>query len=81
MQVIRQPELANDIREVAMHYAEISGRVLSAFWHELGAVLVSVNRHSSRPYFRASNQAPMGRHAKQPEPEIGYQRIKLSPIR
>ena len=63
MQVIRHPELANDISEVAMHYAEISERVLSAFWQELDSVLVSVNRHSCRLYFRASNQAPTGRHA------------------
>jgi hypothetical protein len=43
MQVIRHPELATDISEVAMHYAEISERVLSAFWQELDSVLVSVN--------------------------------------
>jgi plasmid stabilization system protein ParE len=45
MQVIRHPELAGDVREVAVYYAEISERVLSAFWHELDAVLASIERN------------------------------------
>lgn len=51
MQVIRHPELANDIREVAMHYAEISERVLSVFWQELDAVLASVERNPRSHHF------------------------------
>jgi len=45
MQVIRHPELASDIREVSLHYAEISERLLSAFWAELDAVLASIERN------------------------------------
>ena len=45
MQIIRHPELAEDIREVAMHYAEISERVLSAFWSELDSVLASIEKN------------------------------------
>ena len=51
MQVIRHPELADDIREVAMRYAEISERVLSAFWNELDAVLASIERHPGSHHF------------------------------
>lgn len=51
MQVIRHPELAGDIREVAMHYAEISERVLSAFWGELDSVLASIERHPRSHHF------------------------------
>jgi len=47
MQVIRYPKLADDIRDVAMHYAEISERVLSACWSELDSVLAAVGRNTA----------------------------------
>jgi hypothetical protein len=45
MRVIRHPKLANDIRDAAMHYAEISQIVLSAFWLELDSVISSIERN------------------------------------
>lgn len=45
MHVIRHPKLADDIRNAAMHYAEISQRVFSSFWNELDAVLESIERN------------------------------------
>ena len=45
MQVIRHPKLAEDIREVAMHYAEVSARVLASFWNELDLILASIERN------------------------------------
>jgi plasmid stabilization system protein ParE len=45
MNVIRHPKLADDIRAAAMHYAEISERVLSAFWLELESVIASIERN------------------------------------
>lgn len=51
MQIILHPKLAEDIRDVAMHYAEISERVLSAFWNELDSVLVSIERNPRSNHF------------------------------
>jgi plasmid stabilization system protein ParE len=51
MQVIRHPKLAEDIREIATHYAEISERVLTAFWRELDSVLASVERNPRSHHF------------------------------
>jgi len=51
MQVIRHPKLAEDIREIATHYAEISERVLTAFWRELDFVLASVERNPRSHHF------------------------------
>lgn len=45
MQVIRHPKLAADIRDVAIHYAEVSERVLSSFWTELDLILASIKRN------------------------------------
>ena len=45
MHVIRHPKLADDIRDAAMHYAEISERVFSSFWSELDAVIESIERN------------------------------------
>jgi plasmid stabilization system protein ParE len=45
MRVISHPKLAEDIRDAAMHYAEISERVLSSFWLELESVISSVERN------------------------------------
>ncbi len=45
MYVIRHPSLANDIRGVAMHYAEASERVLVSFWAELDIILESIERN------------------------------------
>ncbi|MCF7732050.1 MAG: hypothetical protein K9N23_10195 [Akkermansiaceae bacterium] len=53
MQVIRHQDLAADIREVAMHYAEISERVLAAFWNDLDSVLASVELHPRSHHFDA----------------------------
>lgn len=39
MHVIRHPKLADDIRDAAMHYADISERIFSSFWIELDAVI------------------------------------------
>ena len=51
MQIIRHPKLADDIRVAAMHYADISERVLTAFWHELDSVLASVERNPRSHHF------------------------------
>ena len=45
MQIIRHPKLAGDIRDTAMHYADISERVLSSFWNELEEVIASIERN------------------------------------
>ena len=45
MHVIRHPKLAKDIRDAAMHYADISERVFSAFWIELETVTESIERN------------------------------------
>ena len=51
MQVIRHPKLAEDIREIATHYADISERVLAAFWRDLDSVLASVERNPRSHHF------------------------------
>ena len=51
MQIIRHPHLAADIRDVAMHYAEVSERVLAAFWIELDLVLASIERNPRSHHF------------------------------
>lgn len=45
MRIIRHPKLSEDIRVVAMHYAEISERILLAFWNELDAAISSVENN------------------------------------
>jgi plasmid stabilization system protein ParE len=45
MRIIRHPKLADDIRNAAIHYAEISERVLSSFWLELESVITSIERN------------------------------------
>jgi plasmid stabilization system protein ParE len=45
MHVIRHPKLADDIRDAAEHYAEISERVLSSFWLELEAAIQAIGRN------------------------------------
>lgn len=54
MQVIRHPKLAEDIRTVAEHYAEISERVLRSFWNELDEVLASIERNPRSHHFDPS---------------------------
>ena len=54
MQVFRHPELANDIRDVAFHYAEISERVLKAFWLELEYLLARVERNPRSNHYDTS---------------------------
>lgn len=51
MQVLRHPKLAGDIRDAASHYADISERVLSAFWSELDSVLASIARNPRSHHF------------------------------
>ena len=51
MEIIRHPALADDIRVIAEHYAEISERVLFACWRELDSVLVSVERNPRIHHF------------------------------
>lgn len=51
MRIVRHPKLAGDVREAAVHYAEISERVLSAFWRELDSVLASVERNPRSHHF------------------------------
>lgn len=51
MEIVRHPGLAGDIREAAVHYGEISERVLSAFWRELDSVLASVERNPRSHHF------------------------------
>lgn len=51
MEIIRHPKLAEDIRNVAMHYAEISDRVFSAFWRELDSVSVSIENNPRTHHF------------------------------
>ncbi|MEZ7957596.1 MAG: plasmid stabilization system protein ParE [Rubritalea sp.] len=51
MRVIRHPELASDIRDVAFHYAEISERIHSAFWLELDQVLAKIERNPRSHHF------------------------------
>ncbi len=53
MQTIRHPELATDIRDTAMHYAEVSGRVHALFWRELDAVLASIERNPRAHHYDA----------------------------
>jgi plasmid stabilization system protein ParE len=45
MDIIRHPKLAEDIRDAAMHYAEISERVLSSFWNELEAAVAAIEKN------------------------------------
>jgi plasmid stabilization system protein ParE len=45
MHVVRHPKLADDIRDAAMHYAQISERVFSSFWNELEEVIESIERN------------------------------------
>lgn len=54
MLVIRHPELAADIRDIAYHYAEISEGVLTSFWAELDLILASIERNPRRHHFDAS---------------------------
>lgn len=54
MRVIRHPKLADDIRGIALHYAEISERVLSSFWRELDLILASIERNPRSHHFDIS---------------------------
>ena len=45
MEIRRHPKLAEDIRNAAMHYAEISDRVLGAFWRELDSAFLSIAKN------------------------------------
>ena len=51
MHVIRHPRLATDIRETALHYAEVSERTLLSFWSELDVILGSIERNPRTHHF------------------------------
>jgi plasmid stabilization system protein ParE len=51
MNVIRHPERADDIRTIAIHYAEVSERVQVSFWKELDRVLFSIKRNPRMHHF------------------------------
>jgi plasmid stabilization system protein ParE len=51
MQVIRHPKLADDIRDVAMHYAEISERVSLSSWNELDSVIECIERNPRSQHY------------------------------
>ena len=51
MRIVRHPELAGDIKEAAVHYADISERVLNVFWRELDFVLDSIKQNPRRHHF------------------------------
>lgn len=51
MEMTRHPKLAEDIRNAAVHYAEISDGVLSAFWRELDAVFFSIENNPRIHHF------------------------------
>lgn len=54
MQVVRHPDLAIDIRDVASNYADISERVLASFWLELDSLLVAIERNPRSNHFDSS---------------------------
>ena len=54
MRIIRHPELASDIRDVALHYAEISERILDSFWKELDRILASIENNPGKYHFDSS---------------------------
>lgn len=45
MRIIRHPDLAKDIRTTAEHYADISEKILNAFWSELDSILKSIKNN------------------------------------
>ncbi len=51
MRIVRHPGLADDIKEVALHYADISERVLNVFWGELDFVLDTIKKNPRRHHF------------------------------
>jgi hypothetical protein len=53
MEIIRHPKLAADIREIAIHYGDISDQVLSSFWAELDFLLASIGRNPRSHHFDA----------------------------
>ncbi len=54
MQIIRHPKLAEDIREIALHYADFTERILDAFWDELDAILASIENNPRSHHFDSS---------------------------
>jgi len=54
MRVVRHPDLANDIRDVAWHYADISERVLASFWLELDSLLAAIERNPRSSHYDSS---------------------------
>lgn len=54
METHRHPALADDIRKAALHYSEISERVLDGFWAELDRIFASVIRNPRMNHFDSS---------------------------
>lgn len=53
MQIVRHPELADDIGAIAEHYANVSDRVMDSFWVELDLILASIERNPRSHHFDA----------------------------
>jgi len=51
MRIVRHPELAADIRDIAAFYTNVSERVIRSFWAELDLVLVSIQRNPRSNHF------------------------------
>lgn len=51
MEIKRHPKLAEDIRNAAMHYSEISARELAAFWKEMVCALLSIAKNPRMHHF------------------------------
>jgi len=51
MRIVRHPDLADDIKEAAEHYADISEQVLNVFWDELDFVFNSIKKNPRRHHF------------------------------
>jgi len=54
MEIVRHPELAADIREVAEHYDRISDTVISRFWREVESVIASVCKNPRLYHYDSS---------------------------
>ena len=51
MRIVRHPELAADIRDIAAYYAQVSQRVIQSFWAELDLVLISIQKNPRSNHF------------------------------
>ena len=51
MRIVRHPDLASDVKEVAEHYADVSEKILNAFWTELDSILDSTKRNPRKHHY------------------------------